>query len=434
MEQDLIELMKCRNCLSCKDKDGKLWCEIKNNEVGSDYNCSSWTENLGKKNELKETYFSIIEILKEFIDTKEENYKIIALWIIGTYFHNEFETYPYLFINAMRGSGKTRLLKLIEALSWEGDLQASLTDAVLFRTKGTLLLDEFENIGNKEKNSLRELLNTAYKKGGKVKRMRKVKGKQEVGEDGKLKIVESQEVEEFKTFRPIVMANISGMEEVLADRCISIILEKSANKLITRKMENFTTHKKIAQTTPNLQGLVQLCSFIPQKEDTYGDWNNWLTNITTLNYIPTLTTLNNIKLHQMFTKIYNTEIDGRNLELSFPLMLLADKVGVFDEFVKIIQGVISNKKEEDRLEGRDIMVYSFISKQTSVEWHKVKELTNIFRQEVDYDESQEHWLNYYWFGRALKRLNLIIKKKRLGEGIEVMLDIEKAKKQMEMFK
>jgi len=43
------------------------------------------------------------EVLKEFIDTKEENYDIIALWIIGTWLHEYFETYPYLYINAMKG-------------------------------------------------------------------------------------------------------------------------------------------------------------------------------------------------------------------------------------------------------------------------------------------------------------------------------------------
>ena len=58
----------------------------------------------------------------------------------------------------------------------------------------------------------------------------------------------------------------------------------------------------------------------------------------------------------------------------------------------------------------------------------------MFRQEVDYDAEQERWLNYYWFGKALKRLNLIANKRRVGSGREVILNIEKAKEKMIIFK
>jgi len=71
-------------------------------------------------------------------------------------------------------SGKTRLLKIIASLT-KGDILSSLTEAILFRTKGTLCIDEFEGIIRKGNENLRELLNTAYKKGTKVKRMIKKK-------------------------------------------------------------------------------------------------------------------------------------------------------------------------------------------------------------------------------------------------------------------
>jgi hypothetical protein len=120
----------------------------------------------------KEIYLNIIDMLKKYLDLKKEYYPLIAIWIIGTYFHREFYTYPYLFFNAMKGSGKTRLLKLIKVLSKDGDLIASLTEAVLFRTKGTLCIDEFEKITRSGSENLRELLNSAYKKGTKVKRLK----------------------------------------------------------------------------------------------------------------------------------------------------------------------------------------------------------------------------------------------------------------------
>jgi len=47
-------------------------------------------------------YTAIIRILKNYIDTSEETCSIISLWIIGTYVHDLFSSYPYLFFNAMK--------------------------------------------------------------------------------------------------------------------------------------------------------------------------------------------------------------------------------------------------------------------------------------------------------------------------------------------
>ena len=63
------------------------------------------------KKKLKESYFLIIKILNKYLDLKPEYYDIIALWIIGTYYHKSFITFPYLFLNAVKGSGKSRALK-----------------------------------------------------------------------------------------------------------------------------------------------------------------------------------------------------------------------------------------------------------------------------------------------------------------------------------
>ena len=148
--------------------------------------------------QLKPILNKIIKILKKYMDLEEDYYLLIGIWIIGTYFHQSFRSYPYLFFNAMKGSGKSRILNLVTLLSKDGIVLNSLTEAVLFRTTGTLGIDEFEGVAKKGNESLRELLNSAYKKTGKVYRMKKVSGK-----DG-----ETQEVEEFEVYRPITMANI----------------------------------------------------------------------------------------------------------------------------------------------------------------------------------------------------------------------------------
>jgi len=159
------------------------------------------------KKMLYDAYMNIIDLLKEYLDIKEEYYNIIALWIIGTYFHEEFPSYPFLFFNAMKGSGKTRAMNLITFLSKDGEMLNNMTEAVLFRTQGTLAIDEFEGVTRKGKESLRELLNSCYKRGTKVKRM------------AQKKTIEGtiQVVEEFSIYRPIILANIWGMEEVLGE-------------------------------------------------------------------------------------------------------------------------------------------------------------------------------------------------------------------------
>jgi len=183
------------------------------------------------KDKLKEAYWLLIKILNKYLDLKPEYYDIIALWILGTYFHKQFITYPYLFLNAMKGSGKSRALKLITYLSYNGELMNSISESVLFRTAENHMIgiDEAEHIGSKEKNALRELLNSAYKQGAKVKRAFKVKGKEREG----------YQIEEFNVFCPVALANIWGMDEVLGDRCLTLILEKSAKKEITRMIELF---------------------------------------------------------------------------------------------------------------------------------------------------------------------------------------------------
>ena len=74
-------------------------------------------ESTQKKVLFKTLYYKIIDVLKKYCDLREDYYKLVALWIIGTYFHDSFPTYPYLYFNAMRGSGKSRIMQLISKIS-----------------------------------------------------------------------------------------------------------------------------------------------------------------------------------------------------------------------------------------------------------------------------------------------------------------------------
>jgi len=370
---------------------------------------------------LNECYDDIKKLLKKYLDLKEEYYDIITLWIIGTYFHDEFESYPYLFFNAMRGSGKSRTLRLVSKLC-NGNVMASPTEAVLFRTTGTLGIDEFEGVANKDKSSIRELLNGAYKKGIKICRMKKKKGIS--GEE--------QVVEEFEVYRPITMANIWGMEEVLSDRCISLILEKSDDPAKTRLIEDFENNNYI-QKINNSLSKCSLCSVVTKK-NIHQEWNNYISDRyeTTSNALTTNTTYTT--LTTLFNKIHDSKIIGRNLELFIPLFFISNFINkdYLEKIIEIAKDVTDKKKKEEETESIDVMVFDFVSKREGgMVWYSIKDLTNEFRQFAD---ENSDWLNNKWFGRALKRLNLIVDKRRKGYGMEVMLNPTKALKKLNIFK
>lgn len=387
------------------------------------------------KRNLTQCYYDIVQFIKRYMDIKEDYAKIISIWIIGTYFHEKLPSYPYLFFNAMRGSGKTRLLKLISSLGAKGDgsVQNNLTEAVLFRiSKGTTTcIDEVEQIGSKEKQTLRELLNSAYKKGMKVKRMRKSHTK-----DGEMQVVET-----FEPYFPIAMANIWGMDEVLGDRSITILLEKSDNSSITKKVEDFSDNLIVKTiTTLILQGKCCLCSVINEK--ILYEWNDFIdakytTTYTTYTTQTTQTTPIGIEKEEFFNKLDNLGISGRNFELLLPLLLVAKEInnGVFEEICKIGSEIMAQKKDEEYSSSKDVLVYDFIaSLEEENKYHRVKELASHFRMFVGEEEGEDKWMNDRWLGRALKRLCLETEKKRANYGILVKLNYKKAKEKLKIFK
>lgn len=388
------------------------------------------------KSALGTIYGQIVEVLKEYLDLKEDYYHLIAIWIIGTYLHKNFNTYPYLFFNAMKGSGKTRTLKLIEALSYNGLMATSIRESVLFRLpqETTLILDEFEGLGKKENQPVREILNACYKKGTKIFRMKKVKV------DGQ----EDYVADAFEPYKPICMANIWGMEEVLGDRSITLILEKSNRKDVTMLIEDFDENLQIKYIKNGFSSiLVQLCSF--WNVDRYTKrWNLWLksyikyiTTQTTQTQHNTESTLEDQDFNLIFKKIYDEDIVGRDLELFLPLLLIANFIGedVFNKILKVASDLNKEKRVDQMYESRDMMLYDFVAQYP--EWSQfrsIKELVDHFKNFLQYDDRDDHWLTNKWFGKALKRLDLVLDKKRLPSGMFVRLNSPKAEEKITFLK
>lgn len=373
--------------------------------------------------ELGKIYEEIITAFDEYCDIPKKYSQLMALWCIGAVHIQKFNTYPYLFINAMRGSGKTRILKLLMRLCG-GDVLNSPTEAVLFRSNTPLGIDEFEGIGRRGNENIRELLNSAYKKDIKVKRMRKVKA-----HDG-----EKQIVEEFMVFRAIAMANIWGMEDVLGDRCIQIVVDKSNKPVVTKKIEIFEPFSEIQCR------LCRVVSCFNVYNDIILGWNDYIShtyndtnNITTQTTLTTLTTLQD-KYLMFFNKIKESNLDGRMLELSFPILFIASILNekIFDEILKTFREIDEQRREEDISENYDVSLIDFVSQEIETDFFiPTKEITDKFKEFL---HTNEEWINEKWVGRALKRLNLIKQKKRKSRGREFVLDYKKAQEKIRMFK
>ena len=384
------------------------------------------------KIKIGEIFEEIKIILRRYVKLKEEYYNVVAVWIIGTYNMGAFSTYPYLFMNAQKGSGKTRMLKLLEVLVYKGILLASMREAVLFRLadKGfALLIDELEGLERKENAPLKELLNACYKRGTKVFRMKKVG--------------DSWDFDSFEPFTPIAIANIGGVDDVLGDRVITLTLNKSTNSNLTLLQEDFNELGIIEKLKEC--GLSSLCSLCSKKYNRQS-FNQYIDELST-NTTTTLTTLTTLytslhkenKLSDDVVSVYNrivaSKIRGRHLELMLPLLFVSLMLNeeVFENVLKFGQEISKQKKEDDITDSLDVSLIEFVSKMSPEmdygRFRFVYKITEDFRYFLGIRKEREREdINFWWLGRALKRLGLIIYKRRLSAGVEVGLNVPKAVK------
>lgn len=194
----------------------------------------SWLANETNEWEFNKIYDTIrTELTKyfEFSDTRE--YDLVTCWIIGTYFHRQFNTFPYLFFNGTKQCGKTKLLGFLSLTAFNAVMTLNQTPANLFRMTQelfpTFLLDETEKIAKKEENDYRSLLLSRYKKGATIFRQ----------EEQRKGGVTSRVSKRFEVYGPTALANIAGLDDVLEDRAIGITLIRSKNSDIINSEIDF---------------------------------------------------------------------------------------------------------------------------------------------------------------------------------------------------
>ena len=193
-------------------------------------------------------------------------------------------------------------------------------------------------------------------------------------------------------------------------------------------MEMFKFDKLTTLTKELLsKGKCSLCSVVTSS-GVYKEWNDYIT----YNYTTTQTN-NNTNYTELFDKLKDAQIDGRNLELSMPLFMIANEISyeLFEEILLIIKGIVDEKRTEEFTENSDIFLIDFVSQEPGGYFVSINDLVKKFREFL---QSSDDWINNKWLGRALKRLNLIKEKKRKNRGIEVKLDITKAQEKIRMFR
>jgi hypothetical protein len=290
--------------------------------------------------DLKTYYDKLKLIISKYMDMSDEDKEIVVLWTLSSFFQKSFNSFPYIFLNAQKSSGKTRLLKLLAHLT-NGIYTVNITEAVLFRKQEPIFIDEIEDITRKEKAGLRELLNVAYKKGGVVERAEKT-------ERGEIR------VKTFPVYRVVGMANITGMEDVLEGRCITVILERSLNPIITRIPELFDLDPDIQEFKKMVDGLrayteeIQnfytiFFSFLQEIINKYIQEKKEYTIEELLQLISGgIDTEEKEDVSKFLVKIWNSQILARDLEVFLPLLIVAwetfdiEKEN-FDNFLEIIK-------------------------------------------------------------------------------------------------
>lgn len=172
-------------------------------------------------------YFLFKQVRRAFLfyaDIEEWAGTLLALWTMSTFVYQSFSAFPYLYLLAERGSGKSRVLKIIAHLSNTGIYLLSPRLPTIFRLgdalSPTFVLDEMEflNKGGSREAENQEFLNVlngGYERGAKVYRTNMEKGM-------------SQDA--FNSYCPKALATTEELSGILNSRCLRAPILRSQNQ------------------------------------------------------------------------------------------------------------------------------------------------------------------------------------------------------------
>jgi hypothetical protein len=170
----------------------------------------------------QDLYNEIKMAFKQYVELQNEAlYGLIAAWVMGTYFHRAFNAYPFLFFYGKKQAGKSRMLDLLERLSFnaikvKGVSVASMVDSI-DGVRSTFLVDQAEVLGNRDNFELSGILADSYTPGGGKRRIVQITNR-------------SRRVVEFESYSPKVFASTRDIDPDIKDRCIEIVMSRASKE------------------------------------------------------------------------------------------------------------------------------------------------------------------------------------------------------------
>jgi len=342
----------------------------------------------------REVYVAVKTAFETYIEFEDDRvYDFLTLWSIGTYFYHLFNSYPYLNIHGMKQTGKTKLDTLLSLICFNAVFSNNISTASAYRLvqsgRCTLIMDETEKLRNPERQiDFRNMLYAGYKKGAVVYRTHK----------------DTLKPEPFEVYSPKVVTNIRGIEDVLEDRCITIIMKRGKNLEITNR--EIPMEAEVWQEIRDMLYVFYLSNFNEVSELT--EQMNLLERVTS-------------KLKQ------------RELEIWKPILTLAyyfDKHfnGLFETICRFAESKSQEKLVENLTETLDyLLVQTLHVLVKEPDFYRVKDIKEEMVKNMD---EPQKWLTCKWVGNALRRLGFT-EKRRFGTGYQYYLTPEKVKDLME---
>jgi hypothetical protein len=176
-----------------------------------------------------------------------DHLRVLSLYVMHTWCFEAAHVTPYLFIySSDPGSGKTRLLEVLNGLCRNAyraeDMTAPIMFKIIERECPTLLIDEVDTIWSGNRNEeKRRILNTGYKKGGMAWRQ------------------VAYDLIQYSTFSPKVLAGLKNgmLPATVYDRSIPIGMKKKGKDV---HIERFVEH--LFEKSSEVDGLLdRICEF-----------------------------------------------------------------------------------------------------------------------------------------------------------------------------
>jgi len=334
-----------------------------------------------------EVFLPIKQALEAHIEFSNPPYSsLISLWIMATYIFCVFEAFPYLLLSGTRGSGKSKLLEILNYLCFNAEMTANTTPSALFRLVGsnlsTVLLDEGESLtGNERDRDIIFLLNAGYKKGGSVNRTNK----------------DTHQLERFFVYSPKCVAAINPLDPTLKSRFITVTMIKTSSK----DKGNLRVNNNSADWKSIRSGLYRFalnCGF---------------------------------DVHEVFNVSKNVHLlAGRNNELWSPMLALAEYVDSFHPDANLLIPLAKLAREEDEntdnLDDWHIALLDSLKITVSINrQYLVREVKNNMHDFIE-DRLEFERISGRWVGNALNRFGFRRAPRQAG-GAAYFLDPEKVK-------